>query len=324
MLVFGALVLQGARARAQAAPETGNELDLRYHAPSECPRRDVLLSAIRERAPRGWSAADDRSFDVRIERVAGGYRGRLDVERKGTRLSTREIGGPTCDVVSTALAVFVAIALDPAERQREEEAPPSSAVVETPPVVEAPPTSRRPAPLPVTAPAVGGGPRQHWYWGSGVSANAIFNPSSAWGARVHAEVARLGPGTRLAPELRVSWGFAELVDRPPHGGVATVRFETFRPEACALIERVPLTVGACAGLDLGWLRATTRDLPRAGGPPPPGTPRAQPYGRAGSCSTGSRSRRRWAFFFRSHAPASSSPNQSVPFIAYRRWPSRRA
>lgn len=253
-LVFSqALVTSPARAEASNA---GDELDLRYDAPSECPGRDVLLSAIRERAPQGWSSADDRSFRVVVERVDGAYRGRLDVERKGALLSTREIGGPTCSVVSTALAVFVAIALDPAEREQELAAEPAV-------VAEAPPPKAKPSP--VTATRFPRRETPHWYLGTGVNADALFHPSSAWGARVHAEVARLSPGTLLAPELRVSWGFAELVDHPPHGGEATVRFETIRPEACALLEHVPLTVSACAGFDLGWLRATTRDLPRAGG-----------------------------------------------------------
>lgn len=267
--LFFSQVLASSPARAETPPYAGNELDLRYDAPPECPGRDALLSAIRERAPQGWSSADDRSFRVLVEPVDGAYRGRLDVERKGALLSTREIGGPTCSVVSTALAVFVAIALDPAEREQEVvgKAPvPEPPPPPPPPPLPPPPPAQQTKPSPVVVTAVP--PRRvkpHWYWGTGVNADGLFHPSSAWGARVHAEITRLGPGTRLAPELRVSWGFAELVDHPPHGGEATVRFETIRPEACAVVEHVPLTAAACAGFDLGWLRATTRDLPKAGG-----------------------------------------------------------
>ncbi len=259
VLVFGLLLLSSNRGAAQTSIDA---IDLRYEAPPGCPDRSELMRAIHDRAPREFLSTDDRSFRVRIERGAVEYHGRLEIARNGRVLSVREIRDATCPVVSTALAVFVAIALDPAEASDAVE-PPSDAVTDPAPR----PTTMAPAGHAPGAPASSAVPPSMagWQWASGGNVGAVFHPSAAWGARVYAAVTRFGAGARLAPELRLSWGFAEFTESPPRAGEAKFRFQTARAETCALLERAPLVAAACAGFEAGVLSATTRNLPRAGG-----------------------------------------------------------
>lgn len=256
MLVLGLLFFCSRRADAQSPAEA---VELHYEAPPGCPERRELLRAIEVRARRGWSAADDRSFRVRIDRTDGDYRGQLEIERRGRVLSARQLRGPTCEVVATAMAVFVAIALDPAERSATVEPPPDVTTPAPPPPVKTAPAPRTGAAVLVQPPMAG------WYWGAGLELGSVLHPSVALGGRVHAAVTRFAVGARLAPELRLSWGWAGFAESPTRGGEATFRFQTARAEACARLNGAPFVIGACAGFEAGLLRATTRNLPRAGG-----------------------------------------------------------
>ncbi|MBX3200422.1 MAG: hypothetical protein KF894_19955 [Labilithrix sp.] len=255
-LVLGLLLAWSPAVRAERDHEG---IDLRYEPPEGCPAREELRRAIHDRSPHGFPSADDRSFRVRIEQADGDYHGRLEIERQGRTLSVREIRGPTCDVVSTAIAVFVAIALDPAELAADVEPPSTS-----PPAAPAPEVPRDASPRSPTAGSVAL-PSPRWHLGTGMNAGAVLHPSAAWGGRVHAEITRLAAGAFLAPELRLSWGWSEFAESPPRGGEASFRFQTARAEACALHERAPLVASACGGFEAGRLSATTRNLPRAGG-----------------------------------------------------------
>ena len=266
-LVIGLLCFWSQRGAAQ---DGTSSLDLRYDAPAECPARSDVVRAIHDRAPRGFLAADDRSFHVHIERTDDAYRGRLQIERGGRVLSVREIRDATCEVVTTAVAVFVAIALDPAEASSSE--PPSPDVPSPSPAPEQPSAAvngkqNKPArPVPrAPAAATAERPMAGWYWGAGLGVSSVFHPSAALGARVHAEITRFAPGALLAPELRLSWGWTQLTETPPRGGEAQFRFQTARVEACALFQRAAISLAPCAGFEAGLLSATTRDLPRAGG-----------------------------------------------------------
>jgi hypothetical protein len=167
--------------------------------------------------------------------------------------------------VTTAVAVFVAIALDPAEASATDR-PSPGAELELPPArVAATPVRKKTPPRPAAAVASAEVPMAGWYWGSGLSLSTVFHPAIALGGRVHAEITRLSPGALVAPELRLSWGWTELSESPPRGGEARFRFHTARLEACAVYHHAPYVVAPCAGFEAGLLSATTRDLPRAGG-----------------------------------------------------------
>jgi hypothetical protein len=107
-LVLAVLV---APARAGAAREP---VHIRYQAPAECPVQAALEAAIRERteAARFTSSTTARRvFAVTVARSADGYLGTITVG--GDEASTRALVAPRCDDLIAALALVVALAIDP-------------------------------------------------------------------------------------------------------------------------------------------------------------------------------------------------------------------
>jgi hypothetical protein len=92
---------------AHAAPEV---VELRYAAPPGCPARGAFETAILERTPNvRLGAPARRVFDVTIETVPDGFRGRVAVDR----VADKELAAPGCDELATALALVTALAIDP-------------------------------------------------------------------------------------------------------------------------------------------------------------------------------------------------------------------
>ncbi|MBN9163651.1 MAG: hypothetical protein BGO98_01895 [Myxococcales bacterium 68-20] len=254
------------------APPGATDIDLSYAAPVGCASRTEFEQEIGRRVDPRWLAGGDRrSFDVRVERLPDGtFAGRLEVLRAGHSLRVREIRDPACKAVSTALAVFIAIAVDPANVDADTPAMPAPLPPE-PQAVEHPASPLAPSepPLRTSRPPrnVSGAPAPS-SWSLGAAAGAVHMrvPNDAWGARFGAEVARSWPASRVSPALRVSWGFADFTVFPPRAGRAEFRFQTTRFEGCARVDAspLPLTLSPCLGFDVGSLAAAAPDAPEAG------------------------------------------------------------
>lgn len=254
----GAMVFLSGEARAA---ERAAELHLGYEAPSGCPSRSDFLAALSPRIQASWvEGADTRSFDVHIRRVGNVFAGRLMIGEPDQPPNIREIRGATCKAVTMSLVVFVAIALDPATAPKAEEP-------EATPEEDA-----EPPPLPPPAPASGTRRRKKrasprpppviWTWGSGVSAVYLHAPEASWGARVHVELSRAHELDRVAPVLRLSWGWADFSTRPEQAGEVRFRLKTARFEAGARAMFGPVRLGAFLGLDAGNMTGVAADLPR--------------------------------------------------------------
>ncbi len=254
-------------------------IELTYSAPPECASRAEVTHAIARRIEPGWlTRTDTRRFVAVIVREdSATYRGRLDVEHSG-RVHTRKISGSTCGEVTAALAVFVAIALDPVTaddaEDRHRSPPPASSDDE--PISSAPgpsPEKVAVAPRPpslhsnrpsgarrTTAP----GKSSRWTWSSAVSLTYLRVPEAASGARVSAQLARSVTAGRLSPALRASWGFADFTTLPERAGRVAFRLQTAQVAACMVADfaPMPLVLTPCAGADVGTLASTARDLPR--------------------------------------------------------------
>lgn len=252
---------------------------LEYTAPPECPSRSELVLAIVRRVDPRWLAAGDRRrFVVSIEREKSGYSGTLVVEHPDRERRVRAIHADRCREVSAALAVFVAIALNPVSGDSDEapsEPSPSptaeslaagshhaSPGVTEEPVAVAPSPGGRPPRRGTPAPRG----RPSWSWSSSTAVTYLHMPESAWGARVGAQLARNFPESRLSPALRVSWGFADFATFPERAGKVDLRLTTAQLSACGLValEPAPLTIAPCVGVDVGTLSASAPALPRAG------------------------------------------------------------
>ncbi len=263
-------VTLSSRSASAASPESAlPEIHLTYVAPAQCPKRGALLEDLGRRVNPAWrTETDPRRFVVRIERLTdGSFSGNLEVTRLGREPEERKFDADTCDAVSSALVVFIAIALDPASSRAEHEPAPDRSV-ESGPVPSATPAPRREtrAQPPAVAAQVRRRSDDAWIWTSSVGLFYLRAPLDAWGPRVDAEVARTIGKSRITPALRVSWGSASFETRPVDGGTAMFRIQAARVSACARIDLAPAPVelAPCAGFEHGSLRASSSDLPQVG------------------------------------------------------------
>ncbi|MDF2697717.1 MAG: hypothetical protein K0S65_6100 [Labilithrix sp.] len=150
----GAILCVPAQAHAEVEP-----IALSYEASNACPPEPDFVAAVQSHTRR-WSRVPIGTPAVRTVRVrmqAGRTKatGRLEVENRDGAVSERDITGPGCAEVAEALAVMVAVAIDPragtpdgpAETQ---EGPPEPKPPITEPKAE-PPAPPRSAPVRVDA-----------------------------------------------------------------------------------------------------------------------------------------------------------------------------
>ncbi|MDF2695949.1 MAG: hypothetical protein K0S65_4332 [Labilithrix sp.] len=268
-LVLGApVVVHSSQARADTP---ASRLQLSYEAPAGCPSRRDFVASLSPRIQASWiDGSDTRSFDVRVVREGGTFAGQLVIRQQGRAPNTREIRGGSCKAVTMSLVVFVAIALDPAsEAPASDEAEPT-AEAESPPAVETtrppgevPPRPRESSP-PVSRmrPPARRPPSVFWTWSAGAFATHARAPDPSWGARVHVELSRQGELDRLAPALRLSWGWSDFSTSPEQAGEVRFRRKSLRVEGGARASFGPCFIGAFLGLDIGSLSGVAADLPR--------------------------------------------------------------
>jgi len=123
-------------ARAEGPIE---QIGLDYSAPAECPSAEQVLRQIAGYTAK-WTLAhgrdDVRHFRLRAEHRDGAYVGRFDLrEADGTTVG-REVTGDSCEDVALALAITVALAIDPRATVGVGEESPSPVGVQ---VTDAPP-----------------------------------------------------------------------------------------------------------------------------------------------------------------------------------------
>lgn len=259
-VAFALTVAYSARARAE-------ELDgaLGYEAPAGCPSRDALMDEVRRRVGASATLArDPRRFRVRITRDRSGFVGRLTAEGRGAGGDeAREIRATTCEAVSTSLAVFLAIALDPTAQTigappTPEPSPPPAPAVEPPPPDPAPVVREPRASLPPPNPPSADG------WELRPSFRALYLAApDAWGARVGTELSRATPRP-LSPALRLSWGWVDFDRHVERAGQASFRLRSARLEGCGRARAGRFGLLPCAGVDVGALSGEAPDLPDPG------------------------------------------------------------
>ncbi|AKU98746.1 hypothetical protein AKJ09_05410 [Labilithrix luteola] len=130
------------RADETRAPSATVRVD--YRASATCPSRTEFLDSVRRYTTK-WRLVDDRDeraarhFVVALDRREALVRGTLDIE-VGERTSQKVVSGPTCATVARALAVMVALVIDPgASSSDQHEEPTPAPEPEPPPEPAAPP-----------------------------------------------------------------------------------------------------------------------------------------------------------------------------------------
>ena len=162
--IVAALVLIAPLSRAQS-----RSLTVDYVAPQECPDRSAFIARVAERAP-GFALDSDGpgTITARVVRRSRAYSGEVDLVLDRKR-AQRRVDGASCAEVADALALIVALAIEPAPdtaAPASGDAPGRTTLGDDPaPAGHTAPTSLRPSPsapppLPVPqAPSIEAAPR---------------------------------------------------------------------------------------------------------------------------------------------------------------------
>jgi len=113
------------------AAKPGQAFRLEYWADGRCPDGAEFARQIQTRAPRlRLAEADEPALGFYAELVerGGAATGRLTARSPDGREVVREVRGPTCDDVATALALIAALAADPSQPVEDVPARPAARV----------------------------------------------------------------------------------------------------------------------------------------------------------------------------------------------------
>ena len=118
-------------------------LRIEYRAPSTCPSaREFEEAVLRQTETLEPSGSEPRVFSVTIFEEEGRHRGHLGIAGPAGETATRNLVGDNCRDVASALALTVAVALNPQSRAPSNQAsvsPEGSRTSETaPPVTPSP------------------------------------------------------------------------------------------------------------------------------------------------------------------------------------------
>jgi hypothetical protein len=234
-------------------------------APNGCLTAPAFFERVRRRTTRLREATPGepaRRFSLTIEekeRVSG----KLLTENTDGTTALREVEGASCQEVADALALVVAVTLDPL-------ADLSSASDENPPPLpRSSPAPGAPTPWPpprAPSPASRPKPRPHFQHElaaeATLAAGLVDAPLPGIGVRYFASWGPIGSGLLLTVGA-----FATLAGDTQanyaSGGVVRYRLQAFNPGVCPVGARVGarLGVSACATLILGRLEAQGMELP---------------------------------------------------------------
>ncbi len=228
---------------ALAAPP-GQPFRLEYWAEGHCPDAIEFARQIQTRAPRLRPAEADEpalGFYAELVERGGAATGRLTARTPDGREVAREVRGPTCDDVVTALALIAALAADPSQAV----AAPATGVVRVQPAAPARHRVRDDLPVEELEPP---DPALRWTFGvgGGLSFDSSIAPSPGYGLGVEFDAEGKG-GSALRP----LFGLSAI-----RAGDASFTWLAFRGTVCPLRlpEATPLFIRPCLFLDAGVLQ----------------------------------------------------------------------
>jgi hypothetical protein len=240
--------------RAHAAPP-GQPFRLEYWAHGNCPDAIEFARQIRARAPRLRPAIADEpalGFYAELDARTDVATGVLVTRSLDGREVKREVRGPSCDDVVTALALIIALAADPTQPSdaaagaaKRARAPRSPDEAQDPEQFE-----------PLTAPVADSDPNGRWSFGvgGGLEFDSTIAPSPGYGLNVGFEAEGPG-GSPWRGLLGLSAIRSAAADTGTSGGMASFTWLAFRATACPVRwpQETPLFLRACGFLDAGEL-----------------------------------------------------------------------
>ena len=241
----GAVVLLVLALLSSARSAFAQEFAVDYHGPEQCPTRAEYVAEVARRLPtwRHVDRTEGRRFTVRL-RVdePGSAVGEIDL---GPHEQPRVVRGADCPAVVRALALILAVALDPVAALTGE--PPAPRTTAPPPT--APPPRAASPTRPPPSPRSSAGPG----WGIGASGGVLFGPAptALYGALLDAEISTAE--RRFAARLAV----ARLQTGSVDVGPSEARFALTRARLGLCYRPVwdTTSVGGCLAFDAGSLEA---------------------------------------------------------------------
>ena len=264
--VTTALVLISRASAAQTQASTGapdgdsEAVSLLYEAspPADCPTEADFQADVIRLTSKAHFTKQRGARRVRIELTSNGRDvvGRL-ISGEGKSQSSREVRGKDCREVSSALAIAVALTIDPealgvgdsepAKPLETPPPPPTPAATPAPPKPKAHTPAKRP-PLPRRPPA-----KLYWGVGAGLTLESAWSPQMRPGGHL---AAVFGVGDRF----RASLGVTRFVTRE----VDDASFAALFAESAVSVNLAVLGVlrpFACAGFEFGAVDAAGTGLP---------------------------------------------------------------
>jgi hypothetical protein len=273
---LAALVFTCTPASAASAQEDGGTIQFNYRASDGCPDRASFVARVRARTTRaqlanpGTGPREGSAFDVEVDAGHPAY-GRVIVGDPHRPDGTRRVQADTCDEVADALALVVALAIDPSPPL-----PPLALVDGGPPAPEAavspavaPPVPSPSVELDPTPPGRGAieelrprsSPARHappavLSAGLDAAVDVGVSPAMLVGLSVYAGWTSRST-TLFSPSLRLALDRAQSGTLSAPGGTAAFTWSVGRLDACP-VARVShgLRVTACARVEAGALEVS--------------------------------------------------------------------
>lgn len=265
-----------ASAVADTAGEEGVEpIRLAYYASDGCPDEAGFVARIRTRTTRAriaWAGEVARTFTIAIDQGPPPS-GRVSVQTSGRDDGTRRVQADTCSDVADALALVVALAIDPRATMPSPVATAPAAKPATPPVVSTGLPARESGAFFVGLDGA---------IATGVTPRLLLgaSPFVGWRARTGT---LFEPSVRLA-FMRVGAGGVDV----PNGRVEFT-WTIGRVDVCPIVgPGGSVRVAACARFEAGALEAMRADVSSARTP-------LRPWVAAGLVARGEWSLFQWAF-----------------------------
>jgi hypothetical protein len=234
-----------------------------YAAPVVCGDQSAFLARVAARTSRFYvaeQAADARRFAVVIREGVRSYEGTLAVSSQGAVPEERRLSAHDCPALLDALALMMALAIDPLAQPRD--AGVSSPARSKPTLTSARPNTAE------TAEAEAGkkrlAARRRAAWSGGVMGSALPRLAPTWllGVRGTFELAAHAGAVR--PALRLVAGYARSFTAHTPDGDASFRLLTGGLELCVIgMPRAALELAACADFQAGQLLASGSRAPAA-------------------------------------------------------------
>lgn len=238
---------------------------LEYVAEDGCPNEEAFLAEVSTRTNRLVVAADDSpAILIKAHLRKGGeqlaFRGTLVFVRRASE-AARDVEGASCQEVAEALAVVVAMTLDPDRGRPRRVTPPPKPVPSAPPSAEPLPPAAPPL-IPIVlapAPRLEPEPRPRSFFAAtslGAGVTSAMAPWPAWYGEIALELRH----PTSTPAARASFSYAGRSSYETQEGSSDFRWLGTRVEACfwALALAPDFAVEPWIGFEAGAIGTTGR------------------------------------------------------------------